>query len=230
MAIKVSPQLEEERPQRPERSDFKRRSFYSVRQDNNAPRRLRVASGQALTLIKRGVTRRMDTNSDRGKKHSAKRRTVLAAGWVSHPISEEIDRIARDTGFTRSHIIAVLLEEAVHQKLHVQHAVMLGPIIQQALAKEQEKDRKRMAELLVQNTVLTRQILYLVTHLLSRIGSTHPLTAEQIYNALDWSKQKARENTFKHSPQTEALIAAIGNWLDWEEEGGGERAKGRGST
>jgi hypothetical protein len=222
MAIKDFPRLVEERPQRPERSGFKRRSPYSVRQDNNAPGRVSVASGQALTLAKGGVTRRLDTNPDRGKKRSTKRRTVLAAGWVSQPISEEIDRIAKDTGLTRSHTIAVLLEEAVHQKLHIQHAVLLGPIIQQALAKEREKDRKRMWQLLVQNTVLTRQIMYLVTNVLTRIGATNPPTAERLHQILDWSKEKARENTFTHGEETEALIDAIGVWLDWE-QGRGER-------
>jgi hypothetical protein len=225
MALKVSPQLAEESPQRPERPDFKRRSVYSVRQDNNAPGRVSIASGQALTLAKGGVTRRLDTNSDRGKKRSTKRRTVLAAGWVSHPISEEINRIAKDTGLTRSHTIAVLLEEAVHQKLHIQHAMLLGPIIQQALAKEREKDRRRMGQLLVQNTVLTRQLLYLVTNLITRIGSTRPPTAERLHKILDWSKEKARENTFTRGEETEALIDAVGVWLDWE-QGRRDRAEG----
>src|SRR5690349_877641 len=224
MATKVSPQLAEESPQRPERSDIKRRSVYSVRQDNNAPGRVSVASDHALTLVKGGVTRRLDTNPDRGKKRSTKRRTVLAAGWVERPISEEIDRIAEDTGLTRSHTIAVLLEEAVHQELHMQHAVMLGPIIQKALAKERDTDRRRMGQLLVQNTVLTRQLLYLVTNLITRIGSTNPPTAERLHKILDWSKEKARENTFIHSEETEALIEAVGVWLDWEQgKGRGER-------
>src|SRR5690348_9762716 len=110
MAIKVSPQLEEESPQRPERSVFKRRSVYSVRQDNNAPRRVRAASLQALPVKEVARSRRLTTKSDRGKKHSTKRQTVSAIGWIKQPISEEIDRIAKDTGLTRSHTIAVLLE------------------------------------------------------------------------------------------------------------------------
>ena len=146
----------------------------------------------------------------------------MAAGWIERPISEEIDRIATESGVTRSHTIAVLLEEAVHQKLHIQHAVMLGPIIQKALAKEREKDRRQMGQLLVHNTVLTRQLLYLVTNLLTRIGSTHPPTSERLHKILDWSKEKARENTFKHGEETEALIKAVGVWLDWE-QGKGER-------
>jgi hypothetical protein len=46
--------------------------------------------------------------------------------------------------------------------LHIQHAILLGPIIQQAIADEREKDRSRLATLLVQNTVLTGQVKYLL--------------------------------------------------------------------
>ena len=149
MAIKISPQLVAESLQRPERSGIKRRSLYSVRQDNIAPRRDRAASLQAYRIKEVARSRQLTTKSDRGKKHSTKRQTVSAIGWIKQPISEEIDRIAKDTGLTRSHTIAMLLEEAVHQKLYMQHAIMLGPIIQKALAKEREKDRRQMRQLLV---------------------------------------------------------------------------------
>src|SRR4051812_26884538 len=177
MAIKVSPQLEGNNQQRPERSDFKRRSLYSVRQDNSAPRRVRAASLQSYPVKEVARKRQLTTKSDRSKKHSTKRQTVVAVGWITQPISDEINRIATESGVSRSHTIAALLEEAVHQKLHQQQAAMIGPIIRDVLAKERDQDRKRMIELLVQNTVLTRQIMYLVTNVLTRIGATNPPTA-----------------------------------------------------
>src|SRR5689334_537674 len=102
MAIKDIPQLAEESPQRPERSNIKRRSVYSVRQDNNAPRRVRAASLQAYPVKEVARKRQLTTKSDRSKKHSTKRQTVVAVGWIKQPISEEIDRIAAESGASRS--------------------------------------------------------------------------------------------------------------------------------
>jgi hypothetical protein len=155
-------------------------------------------------------------NSDRSQKHSTKRQTEPATTWLKKPISEEVNRIARDSGLTRSKTIATLVEEAVHQKLHIQHAVLLGPIIQQAIAEEREKDRTRMAGLLVQNIVITGQVKYLLTNLLGRSGSQQKVTADDLYKILDWSKRKARETAIRRGKHTEKLLAAIGEWLDAE--------------
>jgi len=199
-----------------ERSEFQRRPLSGVRQDNSAPLRYRVASGQAYppATIMRSQSERGD--SDRSRKHSTRRRTVPATTWLKKPISSEIDRIAKDSGQTRSKTIAVLLEEAVHQKLHIQHAILLGPIIEDALAREREKDRRRTATLLVQNTAVTRQVKYLLTHLLGRTGSRERVTAQELERILDWSKRKAREGLVGRGQHTEALIEAIGEWLDAE--------------
>jgi hypothetical protein len=175
-----------------------------------------MAMGQpypARTLMR---SQQGNGNSDRSQKHSTKRHTVPATTWLKKPISEEIDRIAQDSGLTRSKTIATLVEDAVHQKLHIQHAILLGPIIQQAIAEEREKDRTRLATLLVQNTVLTGQVKYLVTNLLGRSGSQQKVTADDLYKILDWSKRKARETVIRRGKHTDKLLAAIGEWLDAE--------------
>src|SRR4051794_4199227 len=156
MALKVSPQLAEESPQRPERPGIKGRSQNSVRQDNSAPKRARITSGQAYPVTNGTRSHRKNTNSDRSKKHSTKRLTEPITSWLEKPISAEVNRMAKQNGFTRSHQGAEFIKWAVHQQLHQQHAAMIGPIIRDVLAKEREKDRRRMGQLLVQNTVLTR--------------------------------------------------------------------------
>jgi hypothetical protein len=153
-------------------------------------------------------------DSDRSRKHSTRRQTVPLTTWLKKPIRQEIDRISKDSGLSTSKTAAVLLEEAVHQKLHLQHAILLGPIIEDVLAKERQKDRSRMATLLVQNTALTRQLKYLVTHLLGRTGSQQRVTAQELEKILDWSKRKAREGVINRGQHTEALVDAIGQWLD----------------
>src|SRR4051794_17706341 len=103
MAIKVSPQLEEERPQSNGRSDFKRRSLYSVRQDNNAPGRVSVASLQAYPVKEVARKRQLTTKSDRSKKHSTNRQAEPITSWLEKPISDEVNRMSKHYGFTRSH-------------------------------------------------------------------------------------------------------------------------------
>jgi hypothetical protein len=180
-----------------------------------------MATGQPYRIKTLMRSQQGKGNSDRSQKHPTKRQTVPATTWLKKPISEEIDRIAQDSGLTRSKTIATLVEEAVHQKLHIQHAILLGPIIQQAIAEEREKDRSRLATLLVQNTVLTGQVKYLLTNLLGRSGSQQKVTADDLYKILDWSKRKARETVIRRGKHTENLLTAIGEWLDAEgrEEG-----------
>src|SRR5690242_4328338 len=118
-----------------QRSEFITRLLDGVGQDSNAPSRVSAASAQPLTAGAGGVTPPPGTNSDRVPNYSTRGRTVLAAGWVPKPISWEIDRIAKESGLTRSRTIATLLEEAVHQRLHTLHAVMLSPLVRKSVVK-----------------------------------------------------------------------------------------------
>src|SRR5215211_1314584 len=137
-----------------------------VGQDNNAPLGERIASLQPSTVARAARTRQADTKVVRTKKHSTKRQTVMAAGWVKRPISSEIDRLANHEGLTRSATIASLLEEAVHQRLHVQHAILLQPIIKQAIADQMRKDRARFAALLVRIAFDANSTRHLVGNIL----------------------------------------------------------------
>src|SRR6478672_8857700 len=98
MAYTQYPQSSENNQARQERSEFKRRSLGDVRQDNNAFARERMPSPQSYRSDQWARSHPLGINSDRSKKHSTKRRTVPAMGWVGRPISEEIDRIALREG------------------------------------------------------------------------------------------------------------------------------------
>src|SRR3712207_515732 len=172
------------------RSDFKERSLHDVWQDNNAPQRERIASSQSSPLKSTARKRLLMNKSDRAQKRSTKRRTVMAAGWVKQPISDEIDRMARDNGLTRSKTIATLLEEAVHQRLHVQHAVLLKPLIQQAIREELRKDRARFAALLVRNAFDSNTNRHLLGNILGRQPG---MTPEKLNKIRDWSTDKAEK-------------------------------------
>src|SRR5947207_13311627 len=80
---------------------------------------------------------------------SQKRNTVPLMLWVKPPVKAELQRLAQLEGVTLSKIGGTFLEEAIRQKLHVQHSVLLQPIIEEAIRKEMTKYSTRLALLLV---------------------------------------------------------------------------------
>src|SRR4051812_36093379 len=110
--IKGNPQFSGDILVNQTRSELQRRQLGWVRQDNSAPTRARMATGQPSPVRSLLRSQQGKGNSDRSKKHSTSRQTVPATTWLKKPISEEIDRIAADSGLTRSKTIATLVEEA----------------------------------------------------------------------------------------------------------------------
>ena len=214
MADKKDPQNNAKRLQRLTRSEFEERPLYGVWQDSNAHPRVRAALPQALTLRKGSVTRALNINSDRVQKHSTKRRTILAAGWVEKPVSWEIDRIARESGQTRSHTIATLLKEAVHQQLHIQHAVMLSPLVRKAV----QRAIQGLLPLLISIAYDANQTRHLTGNVLAK--SANPEEMERIRER---TAKKARESILHQRPQIEELVDIASAWFaTLENEGGGE--------
>ena len=169
---------------------------------------------QALTLRKGSVTRALNINSDRVKKHSTSRRTLIAAGWVEKPISQEIDRIATESGLTRSHTIATLLKEAVNQHLHVHHAVMLSPLVRKSVLKAIQG----LLPFLISIAYDANQTRNLTGNLLART-----LRPEEMEQIRERTAKKARESILHQRPQIEELAGIASAWFaTLENEGGGE--------
>jgi hypothetical protein len=208
-------QKQEEGVPEKEQSEFLGRSLGDVRRDNIAPSRGRVASPEPYRTRDSARTHLTGQNSDRSKKHSTKRQTVPAVGWIKKPISEDINRIAACDGLTRSKVIATLIEEAVRQRLHTQHAVLLTSIVEQAIAKQMSRERSRFAALLVRIAFDVNQNRTLTTNILGR----HPsMTPEKLTTILDASYKKAKMDITHRSPQIEELIAAVEEWMRGEDE------------
>src|SRR5689334_22458650 len=108
-----------------DRSECKRRSLRDVRQDNIAPMRDRIGTSQPYRADQVMRSHPLSINSDRSQKKSTSRRTLPATGWVDRPIGEEIDRIAKREGLTRSRTIRNLLHWVVNQELHQQTAALI---------------------------------------------------------------------------------------------------------
>jgi hypothetical protein len=140
-------------------------------------------------------------------------------GWVERPVSDEIDRIAKESGQTRSHTIATLLEEAVHQRLHVQHAVMLSPLVRKAVA----KGFQGLLPLLISIAYDTNQTRSLTGNVLAKTVRTE----EEMDRIRELTAKKARQSILHQRPQIEELVDSASAWfarLDQEGEGEAEPA------
>src|SRR5947207_3035142 len=142
--------------------------------------------------------------------HSTKRKTVHVTLWVKPEIKSELKRVAEQEGLSISQVGGSFLQEAIRQKLHVQHAVLLQPIIEQAISRRMAAISTRLSALLVRGILDTGQTRRLVINLLARQpGMTQP-TLEEI---LDGSQEGARKQLTRMTPQLASLIAEVEQWL-----------------
>ncbi len=190
------------------------RPLGGVWQDKTAPKRDRAAMIQPASPKNMTRTQQMDTNTSRSQKHSNQRQTVQINLWVKPSLKAELQRLAATEGLSVSKIGGVFLEEAIRQKLHIQHAVLLQPIIEQAIRKQMRGISTRLAWLLVRVAFDSGQTRSIVTNILSRqLGVTQPVL-EQI---LSGSSKTAKGNIMRRTPQIVELIEAVEQWIVAEE-------------
>ena len=63
---------------------------------------------------------------------------------MSPALKADIQRIASQEGLSFSQTGRALLEEAVRQRLHIRHAVLLQPIIETTIRKELSRNISRL--------------------------------------------------------------------------------------
>lgn len=152
----------------------------------------------------------MDKNSDRAQKHSEPRPTVQAIGWVERPVSWEIDRIAKEWGQTRSHTIAKLLKEAVNQRLHVHHAVMLSPLVRKSVVKAVQG----ILPLLIAIAYDSHQ-----TRSLAGIALAKTVRPKEMDDIRERTAKLAKNSILHQRPQIAELVDIATDWFAVLEEG-----------
>ena len=149
------------------------------------------------------------------QKRSNNRRTVKVTVWVKPELKAELARLAEKEGLSLSKTAGALLEEAIRQQLHIQHAVLLQPIIEQAISHRLAALSTRLSALLVRGVLDIGQVRRLVINLLARQpGMTEPLLDEIV----DRSQESARKQLTQKNPQLLSFIAEVAAWLSGEEE------------
>jgi hypothetical protein len=150
----------------------------------------------------------------RSQKASRQRRLDRVTIWVEREVKAEVDRLARQEGLSVSATGAAFLREAVRQKLHVQHAVLLQPIIEQAIRRQMGALSTRLAWLLVRVAFDAGQTRSLVTNILGRQAGVSP---EVLKTILAGSGKSAKANITRRTPQMAELIEAVEHWMAAEE-------------
>jgi hypothetical protein len=124
--------------------------------------------------------------------------------------------MAAAEGLSHSKLAKTFIQEGMRQKLHIRHAVMLQPLLEDLFAKERQRDRTRFASLLVRVAIEIGQNRILTTNILGRQPG---VTVDQLNTILDRSRDKARQNITTRTPEITGIIAAVEEWLaDGEEE------------
>ncbi len=153
-------------------------------------------------------------SSRSGNTHSRKRKTTHLTLWVSPKLKAEIARLAEQDHLSVSKVGGALLEAATRQQLHERHAVLLQPLIEQAISKRLASLSTRLAALLVRGVLDAGQVRRLVINLLARQpGMTEPVLDEII----DRSHEAARKHLTQKNPQLTSFVNEIAAWLAGEE-------------
>jgi hypothetical protein len=145
-------------------------------------------------------------SSDHAKKHSTKRQMVQLTIWLKPSVKAEIQRIAQTEGLSVSQTGRAGLEEWVRQKLHIQHAVLIQPIIETAIRNELRRYFSRMI-LFQARIAMTLDVMKgLVKWLCRRIAGA---TKEQVDDVEERSRTDARLNLVKRTPQLESITKEL---------------------
>ena len=176
---------------------------------------MRCFPAQFLVASSPSKTTAMPNTTLKPSKRSTKRQTVPLMAWVKPEVKAEMTRLATQDGLSLSRTAGAFLAEAIRQKLHIQHAVLLEPIIETTIRKQISVFSNRLALLLVRSIFASEQTRSLTTNILGRQqGVTQPV----LDDILTRSGNLAKRNLTRRTPQLEALIAEVEHWLRAGEE------------
>ena len=187
-----------------------------VGQDKRAFVSARKASRQSVPVTNGMRAEPMNHQQVRSQNPSPTHpRAVKVTVWVKPGVKAELERIAEQQGLSISATGAAFLEEAIRQNLHIQHAVLLQPIIEQAIRQQMQGISTRLAWLLVRVAFDAGQTRSLVTNILGRQAGVTP---DMLKTILEHSGKAAKGNITRKTPQLTELIEAVERWMAEEQE------------
>jgi hypothetical protein len=177
-----------------------------VWQDKTALRYDRIATPQPEPRKTMMRPHQTNTKTSRSQKQLKQRKTVSLTLWVRPQLKAEIRRIAEQEGVSVSQTGGAGLEEWVRQQLHIQHTVLIQPIIETTIRNELRRYFSRMILFLARITMTLDVMKGLVKWLCRRLAGA---TKEQVDAVEVRSRTDARVNFVKHTPQLEAITEEL---------------------
>jgi len=178
-----------------------------VRQDKSANSRARVASPQPAPPKKVSRPLLLETNIFRSqKKNNSNVKLVHLTVWVHPLVKAELQRTAERERLSVSKVGSAGLEEWVRQQLHLQHTVLIQPIIETTIRNELRRYFSRMILFLARITMTLDVEKGLVKWLARRIAG---VTKEQVDAIEVRSRTDARVNLVKRTPQLEKITEEL---------------------
>ncbi len=139
-----------------------------------------------------------------------KRQTIHFTIHVKPSVKAEFQRIAQAEGLTASRTGAVALEEWLARRSHIQHRGIFQPMIEQAIAKEMRAYSSRIALLLVRSLFTSEQTRAITYNILRKQPG---LTDDKLDDIMHGSKNTAKRNIARVSPELAPIIQQLETWL-----------------
>src|SRR5215217_281650 len=179
-------------------------------QDKNAPRRVPVALAQPSLPLK---TAREEGSTP--KKHSTKRQTVQAAGWIDpdtdsyiqHRLLESKKNI--DPKFTRSKVVAQMLRERAQDDTFQRNQQILVPIIQDTMRSMHRDFENRYLSVIAKIAYQVGWILSLLIRYMS-----FRLDEKTLHDIETGSEKDGRIYVTQRTPQTEEVKNRVRQLLE----------------
>jgi hypothetical protein len=144
------------------------------------------------------------------KKRRPTRQTVHYTTHIKPSAKAELQHIAQAEGLTTSRVGAVAIEDWLARRSHIQHRGIFQPMIERAIAKEMRAYSSRIVMLLVRSMFEAGQTRTLVANMLGRQPG---ITQETLDHMLEYSRDVAKRNITRVTPQLESLITEVEQWL-----------------
>jgi hypothetical protein len=170
--------------------------------DKDGEQRLSAASSQPSTAD--------ITTLNTKKKHSTKRKTTFAAGWVDYDTDAYIEWRKKKEGGTRSKTIAQMLKERAQDDIFERSQKILLPLIQETMRAEfrlfASTFTNRFIAVIARIAYQVSYLLNLFIRFLAIFPGIHPNSLHKIDTE---SEKEARKHITRRTPQIEEVIAKI---------------------
>jgi len=175
-----------------------------VWQDKLPSARIRAASDQPLPADRRARNGEQPTPPNR--KHSTRRRTVLAAGWVDFDTDAIINERTRETGWSRSKVISTMLKESAQNDAFKRNQMILAPIIRQTMQAEFRAFTNRYLAVIARIAYKVEQIFSLLLNCLWLLLDKDDTTLHRMEIE---SEKSARVNSTRITAQVDEVIGRL---------------------